>query len=241
MPPIVALGRHNAVQLSLSPRSWVYQAMRAGEIEVHWQQAQALNPAYFNGAVHMLTSGRDGGGVYRGELLASDFKSFIHWRALGFPDRSVRAVGVAAVLWSSDGAVLLGTAAKGTTNVGRTYLFSGVLDERDIDPVRGADVVAGAEREVFEETGLGPHEIAPASPWIWSIEDGVWINFGIERRVEMEAEALRRRILDFNARQAAPELSDVVIIRRPEELDRPDIFDNTRQLVRRVMGACESG
>ncbi len=164
MPQIVALGRHNAVELFLAPRAWTYAVTRGAAIEAHWQQARALNPAYFNGAVHMLTTGRDAGGVYRGELLASDFKSFIHWRALGHPDRSVRAVGVACVLWSADGAVLLGTAAKGTTNVGRTYLFSGVLDERDIDPVRGADVVAGAEREVFEETGLGPHEIAKASP-----------------------------------------------------------------------------
>ncbi len=237
MPQIVALGRHNAVELSLAPRPWVYATMREAEIEAHWLGARALNPAYFNGAVHMLATGRDGGGTYRGELLASDFKSFIHWRALGHPDRSVRAVGVACVLWSADGAVLLGTAAKGTTNVGRTYLFSGVLDERDIDPVRGADVVAGAEREVFEETGLGPHEIAPASPWIWSIEDGVWINFCIERRAALLADDLRHRILEHNARMPEPELSDVAIVRAPEDLDRADVFDNTRQMVRRVLGA----
>lgn len=236
MPQIVALGRHNAVELALALRPWVYASMRGAEIEAHWRQAQALNPAYFNGAVHMLATGREAGSIYRGELLASDFRSFIHWRALGFPDRSVRAVGVACVLWSADGAVLLGTAAKGTTNAGRTYLFSGVLDQRDIDPMRGADVVAGAEREVFEETGLLAGEIAPASPWIWSIEDGVWINFCVERRAVLPADDLRRRVLDHNASQSVPELSDVAIIRRPQDLDRLDIFDNTRQMVRQVLG-----
>ena len=234
MPQIIALGQHKSVEIGVAPRPWMYALQRQREIEAHWCQAQALNPDYFNGAVHMLTAGRDQGGIYRGELIASDFRSFIHWRALGFPDRSVRAVGVACVLWSADGAVLLGTAAKGTTNAGRTYLLSGVLDARDIDRVRGADVVAGAEREVFEETGLEPHEIAPASPWIWSIEDGVWINFAVERRVDMPAETLRRRILDHNTRQSVPELSDVAVIRKVEELDRADIFDNTRQIVRRL-------
>lgn len=241
MPQIVALGRHSIVEIGVAPRPWQYGIDRRHEIAAHWRQAQALNPAYFNGAVHLMTWGRSQGGIFRGELIASDFKSFIHWRALGFPDRSVRAVGVACILWSADGAVLLGTAAKGTTNVGRTYLFSGVLDERDINSRSGADVVAGAEREIFEETGLLPHEIAPASPSIWSIEDGVWINFAVERQVALDAATLRHHILDHNARQTVPELSDVAIIHRPEDLDRPDIFDNTRQMVRRVLADRRTG
>jgi hypothetical protein len=163
----------------------------------------------------------------------------MHWRAVGHPDRSVRAAGVGAVLWSSDGAVLLGTAARGTTNTGRTYLFSGILDDHDIDAKGEADVVAGADREMLEETGLGSGDFESASPWIWSTEDGVWINFIAERRALLPAVALRRRILDHNARLHASELADVAIIRTPADLERRDIFDNTRQLVHRLL--CERG
>lgn len=237
MPQIVSLGRHQAVELCLERRPWTYAVEHMPAIRRYWQLAKALNPLYFNGAVHMLTSGRNGGGTFRGELLASDFQTFIHWRALGHPDRSVRAAGVGAVLWSSDGAVLLGTAASGTTNAGRTYLFSGVLDERDIDGSGGADVVAGAMREVREETGLDADETEPASSWVWSIEDGVWISFVAECRARLPARALRHRILAHNAALAEPELADVAIIRSAAELERADIFDNTRAIVRQLL--CE--
>jgi hypothetical protein len=239
MPQIVVLGRHNAVELRLACRPWQYGIERKREIDRHWQQARALNPAYFNGVVHLLSAGGNGRGVFRGELLRSDFKSFMHWRAVGHPDRSVRAAGVGAVLWSSDGAVLLGTAARGTTNTGRTYLFNGILDDHDIDAKGEADVVAGADREMLEETGLGGGDFEAASPWIWSTEDGVWINFIAERRALLPAVALRRRILDHNARLHASELADVAIIRTPADLERRDIFDNTRQLVHRLL--CERG
>jgi hypothetical protein len=235
MPQIVVLGRHNVVDLCLAGRPWLYAIERRREIDRHWQQVKALQASYFNGTTHLLTGGRDHGGLFRGELLASDFKSFIHWRALGHPDRSVRAAGVGAVLWSSDGAVLLGTAAGGSTNAGRTYIFSGVLDERDITAAGRIDVVAGAEREVTEETGLGEGDVARASPWIWSMEDGVWINFAVERRAGLPAAALRQRILEHNAKLSEPEISDVAIIRSPADLERTDIFDNTRQLVRHLL------
>jgi 8-oxo-dGTP pyrophosphatase MutT (NUDIX family) len=133
--------------------------------------------------------------------------------------------------------VLLGTAAPCTTNAGRTYVFSGVLDERDVDHAHGADVVGGAMRELVEETGLEAHEIEPASPWIWSIEDGVWINFVVECRTQLPAEELRRRILAHNAVVAGPELADVTVIRSAADLDRRDIFDNTRMLVRHLLSA----
>jgi 8-oxo-dGTP pyrophosphatase MutT (NUDIX family) len=234
MPQIVSLGRHNAVELRVDRRPWSHAADRPADVARHWRLAKALSPSYYNGAVHMLTSGRDLSGIYRGELLASDFRSFIHWRALGHPDRSVRATGVGAVLWSADGAALLGTAAPGTTNAGRTYLFSGVLDDRDIDHHASADVLAGALRELVEETGLEAGELTAASPWIWSIEDGVWINFVAERRSRLDADELRQRIIAHNARQAERGLSDIVILRGAADLDRPDIFDNTRALLGRL-------
>lgn len=231
---MIALGRHETVELALEPRAWTYAASHAREIARHWRLAKALNPAYFNGAVHMLPSCRQRAGAFRGELLQTDFRSFLHWRALGQPDRSVRCVGVGALLWSADGAILLGTASGGTANAGRTYFFSGVLDDRDVDRREGARVVDGGLREVVEETGFGLEELQPASPWIWSIEDGVWVNFASERRVALPAEVMRQRILDHNAGLPEPELSDVVIIRAVTDLDRRDIFDNTRAVVSRV-------
>ncbi|MEZ5924013.1 MAG: NUDIX hydrolase [Hyphomicrobiaceae bacterium] len=235
MSTIVTVGRHKSIELVLRRCPWTYAHLRRADIDRHWLLAKAQNPAYFNGAVHMLTSGRDSPGRFLGELLATDFKSFLHWRALGHPDRSVRAVGVGAILWSADGAILLGTAAPGTVNAGRTYLFSGVLDDRDIDGSGEVDVLAGAVREVVEETGLLPTELARTSPWHWSIEDGVWINFVVELTSYMPATDLAERILAHARSQADPELSDVVIIRGTGDLVRPDIFDNTRMLLDRLL------
>lgn len=232
---MIAIGRHERVALALEPRSWTYAVVHEAEIARHWRLAKALSPAYFNGTVHMLTSRRVGRDTFRGELLPTDFASFLHWRALGQPDRTVCCVGVGAVLWSADGAVLLGTASRGMANAGRTYFFSGVLDDRDVDARHGADVVAGALREVVEETGFALHELTPASPWIWSIEDGVWVNFACEVRVDLPAAQIRERIRAHNARLAEPELSDAVIIRSPADLDRADIFDNSRAIVARLL------
>lgn len=232
---MTTLGRHETVELALEARPWIYALTQQSEIARHWRLAKALSPAYFNGRVHMLTSGRPGGAAYRGELIRTDFASFLHWRALGQPDRSVRCVGVGAVLWSADGAILLGTASRGMANAGRTYFFSGVLDERDVDERRGADVVAGALREVVEETGFTLEDLTPASPWLWSIEDGVWVNFACEVRVDLPAMTIRECILAHNAGFAHPELSDAVIVRKPADLDRPDIFDNTRAIVARLL------
>lgn len=231
----ITLDRHTAVQLDLEPRPWTYAEARGTEIEAHWRLAKASNPAFFNGPVHMLTSFRRSATAFRGELLRTDFKSFLHWRSLGHPDRSVRSVGAGAVLWSADGAALLGTASCGMANAGRTYFFSGVLDACDVDRRTGTDVTAGALRELVEETGLGLAEIEPASPWIWSIEDGVWVNFVVERRASLAADALRARILDYNRAMAAPELSDVVIIRSAADLERPDIFDSSRAIVAHLL------
>ncbi len=232
---MIALGRHEIVALALELRPWTYAVAHRAEIARHWQLAKALSPAYFNGTVHMLTSSRASAHAFRGELLQTDFASFLHWRALGQPDRSVRCVGVGAVLWSSDGAVLLGTAARGMANAGRTYFFSGVLDERDVDAREGADVVTGALREVVEETGFALGELTPASPSIWSIEDGVWVNFACEVQVDLPAAQIREQIRANNAALAHPELSDAVIVRTPADLDRADIFDNTRAIVARLL------
>ncbi len=46
---------------------------------------------------------------------------------------------------------------------------------------------------------------------------------------------IRECILAHNAGFAHPELSDAVIVRKPADLDRPDIFDNTRAIVARLL------
>ncbi len=235
MPQIVALGRHNAVELSLAPRPWVYATMREAEIEPHWLGARALNPAYFNGAVHMLTTGRKGGDTFRGELLASDFESFLHWRALGQPDRSVRAVGVACVLWSADGAIYSAPPPRARRMGPHLPVQGRARRARHRSRRRGRRRRGRPGRSSRRRLGA-PRDRAGFVVDV--VDRGRRLGQFLLRAARRFAGG--RSPPPYPRAQCAhgePELGDVAIVRAPEDLDRADVFDNTRQMVRRVLGA----
>ena len=61
------------------------------------------------------------------------------------------------------------------------------------------------------------------------------MNFACEVQVDLPAAQIREQIRAHNAALAHPELSDAVIVRTPADLDRADIFDNTRAIVARLL------
>jgi hypothetical protein len=73
-------------------------------------------------------------------------------------------------------------------------------------------------REVGEETGLGIVDFTEASVW-HCVTDGARMALIKVLQAREPADALRRRILDYIGREAAPELSDIHIVRTPRDYD----------------------
>ena len=84
MEPGDGVARVPACELRWVPQRWRYQTEMAAEIERHWHRQLAGRPQMFNGVVHLLTGGVVDRETFSGELLATDFKSYLHWRDHGF-------------------------------------------------------------------------------------------------------------------------------------------------------------
>ena len=102
-------------------------------------------------------------------------------------------------------------------------------------PAIGRHEVLVVDVATWKEVGRIPVRGQPV--FVMARPDGrqVWVNFACEVRVDLPAAQIRERIRAHNARLAEPELSDAVIIRSPADLDRADIFDNSRAIVARLL------
>lgn len=109
--------------LDLAPEAWPFAARHKHEIAEHWEQCRSERPKLYDGVVHLLRNGTIEHNVFTATFLRTDFKSFLYWRALGYPDAGVRggfdSFG-SAVIRSAEGHVLLGRQAAGNLNEGLT-------------------------------------------------------------------------------------------------------------------------
>ena len=84
---IVSLDR---LDIRFDPRPWPFAETRRAEIDAHFRQAQAAQPALWNGRILLLHDHAIDGRVMTGACFETDFASFLAWRDWGFVDRSVR-------------------------------------------------------------------------------------------------------------------------------------------------------
>ncbi len=138
---------------------WRFEHDRAEAIDAHWQSRIARNPHLFNGRVLLMHPGEivetKGERRLAGTCFATDYKAFLAWREIGFPDEAIANVFAMAALRSADGGFLLGEMGPKTANAGRMYFPAGTPDPSDLK----ADIVdleGSVVRELKEETGLGP-------------------------------------------------------------------------------------
>lgn len=205
--------RVNRVALKVADgATWPFAVERAGEIDAHWAKRSAETPNFFNGVVHMTRNPVIAGGVFSGELIRSDFKSFLYWREMGHPDRTVGDAFGSALLRSAEGHVVLGKQLPGNINSGLSYLPGGFIDVRDVAADGTVDIDASILREVSEETGLGLDDIERVPGYLIAVA-GAAISIAAEFRSRLAAEEMRAKIRAFIALGAEPELEDAVIVR----------------------------
>ena len=204
------------LQLGHSLWEWPFAQARRREIDAHFAQLRRGNPELWNGRVLML---RDFGieeGVFSGRTFETDFASLLAWRDWDFPDSAVTNVYAMGALRGSDGGFILGEMAAHTANAGRVYFAAGTPDPGD---VRGdtVDLLGSVIREVEEETGLTPADFVAGAGW-FTVLAGPRIAQMKLLQARVPAEELRERIVSFLTTQEQPELSDIHIVRGPDDL-----------------------
>ena len=199
---------------------WPWARDNRALIEAHWARLTADRPALYNGRVLV----RRGQSLKQGRLslayVETDYASFIAFRDLGFPDPTTGNSFAMAALRAGDGAFILGRMGDHTANAGKVYFPAGTPDPDDVLPDGTVDLGGSVLRELEEETGLRPAEVAATERWIATFA-GARTALMRDVRAREPATALCRRIRAFLAAQTRPELADVCIVRTPADID-PD-------------------
>jgi 8-oxo-dGTP pyrophosphatase MutT (NUDIX family) len=195
----------------LEPAEWEFAASRRAEIDAHWAKQVAEKPKLFNGTVLMQHRWRIEDGVYSAGYAPVDYASFTAWIQFGQPGAPRRNGFAMAALQGADGAFLLGVMGQHTVNAGRIYFPAGTPDLHDVTPDGRVDLAGSLRRELFEETGLKPEEVAIDDRWI-VVEESYRAAFLKPARLIWDAATARSRLLERLA-ETDGELADYHVVR----------------------------
>ena len=206
-----------SLDLRFEPGPWAFADERRVEIDAHFARVLGKRPEIWNGRVLLMRRWRRDGGVVRGAYLETDFASMLFWRDFGFPDRTMFNCFSMAALRTADGAYLLGEMGSTTVNAGRVYFPAGTPEPEDV--VDGeVDLAGNVIRELAEETGLTRRDVEIAEGWT-CVRVGPRLALMKEMRSRETARDLRARILDHLPHDPHQELSDIHIVRGPDDVD----------------------
>lgn len=229
---IVELSR---IEAQVEPYDWPFARERAAEIAAHWAEISAGKPAMFDGRVMLQSQAAIEGGVLRARYFETSYSTFMAWRDFGHPGPIIRNGYAMAALRAADGAFICGVMGAHTANAGKVYFAAGTPDRNDARPDGSLDLAGSATRELGEETGLRPDELAVEDRWTAVILTG---RIACMRpvRIALPAEDARRLMLERIAAQDEPELSDIVILRGPADRDRFDMPPFMRRYLAHIWG-----
>ncbi|NWG26391.1 MAG: NUDIX hydrolase [Pseudorhodoplanes sp.] len=214
-PPDFPVRRVARLELTFAPSEWPFERERAAEIAAHFARLRVEKPSIWDGRVLLLHRHALEDDTFRGAYLETAFASFIAWRDWGCPDVGVRNCFALAALQGSDGAFLMGVMSGHTANAGQVYFPGGTPDLNDVVDGR-VDLERSIHRELAEETGLQVDDLDIAADWR-AVLAGPRIAMLKIMRARETAEILREKILANIASQAEPELSDIRIVRGPQD------------------------
>jgi hypothetical protein len=205
-------------EIAVEPFSWPFAIDRRDEIDRHFARLQGERPGVWNGRVLLLNRYAIGGGVLRGACFETDYANLCAWRDWKFPDPSVYNFFAAAALRTADGAYLVGEMAADTATAGLLYFPCGTPEPDDVGADGAFDLAGNLGRELLEETGIGISELAAEPGWNF-VRDRCFVGLLKRLTARQNADELRSRIMRHIARERAPELTDIHIVRGPADLD----------------------
>ncbi len=210
--------------------NWQFAEENAAQIEANWQKAKALNPNYFNGVVHLMKDIRSAGNEIHATLIPTDFKSYLYWRELGFPEAGVIDGFGSALIRSSDGRFILITQREGNVNHGFAYLPSGFIDHQDVLADGAVDIGASVAREVDEEIGEAASMLEREEGFIL-VREGVHLCFAVPFYLPMTSEELAARVAEHNAVTDDPEIDAIIPVANLNDLDGLKVLPHARALL----------
>jgi len=222
LSPLVPLNiKSITLRLTSAPFDFAIEHRQA--IKDAWAKALIEKPRLFNGRFFLLTGLDDSNGTVTGDMVETDYASYLHYRAMGFPGSEANAFAMPA-LHPRDGGVLVGRMAAWTANGGRWYPPAGSLDETDLRADGRFDVEGNVVRELGEELGLKAHELPALRNWTLVSELGRLACF-CRFDLPMTGQELLARTEQHLSEEKEPELDAVRIITHVDQtagLDMPD-------------------
>lgn len=196
--------------LKLSDEPWAFAHEHAAEIDAHWQAATAANPAYFNGAVHLIDRVRLRESALAATLTRTDFKSYLYWRSRGFPAAGVLDSFGSAIIRSAGGDVLLARQMPGNVNHGFACLPSGFIDARDVQTDGTIDIASSIAREIAEELGEGVAMQVTREDGFVVARSGTQLCFGVVYNTALSTAEITALVDQHNAASEDPELEAII-------------------------------
>ncbi len=210
--------------------AWPFADKFATEIEMHWIAARAASPAYFNGIVHLVNDVRLRGSELHASLIRTDFKSYLYWRSLGFPEAGVLDGFGSALIRSSDGQFMLVLQRPGNVNHGFAYLPSGFIDERDVGADGTIDIGRSIEREIEEEIGEAGACLQREGGFIIT-RSAAQLCFAVPFYMPITAAEFAARVEQHNATSEDPELEAVIPVGSLDEIEALKMLPYARVLL----------
>lgn len=223
-----------ACGLRVGNARWAFADENAAAIDAHWKTAARDNPNYFNGGIYLVDGVTAKDDTVNATLLRTDFKSYLYWRASGFPDADVLDGFGSALMRTSDGDVMLGRQRAGNVNGGLTYAPAGFIDADDVDPDGRIPIARSARREAVEETGIEPGLLVQEQG-LYLTRSGAQLSFGVPFRVLLSTTEFMRRASAHIAASANSELEAMIAVSASRDVATLSMPRYMRSLLRALL------
>lgn len=219
MTEAVSIRRVATLECRLRQRNWSWAEDNRSRIDSYWRESLAAKPKLFNGRVLLLGAYAELEDRIDASYFETDFASFLTWLRAERPDRSVGNGFSSAALRSADGAYICGVMGEHTANAGKVYFPGGTPDLNDVRDDGTVDLMGSVLRELEEETGLHPSDVAVADHWVvarwWP-----YVSFMRVMQLADDAVSAVERLKINLAAQKEPEFSGFRIVRGVQDIDR---------------------
>ena len=204
------------VEIAIEPWQWGFSLRRRDEIDSSFANRLRQQPALWNGRTFMLRNYTVHNGVIRGASFENRLRKRTSLARLGLCRRQrVQYICLRGVA-NNRRRLSPREMAPSTAAAGLRYFPSGNPIAQDVDRNGALDLDGSVRRELSEENGAG-HQRAESRARTM-VNDRGFLAMMKRLSARQNANVLRARILRYLERQQQPELSDIHIVRRRDEL-----------------------